>query len=153
MESETGLVLQNPRDRLATKIANWRKENITAQEQQALDHNKARYFELFKYFSGAWEGLSKKLILELDRDELVALEECLYERAIKKHKRFLYFLQPFLLGVPVIGWIVLVARYGGGNYDFPAYKFLSSRRNLEKLLGKNFFPALADEFVNYLKAS
>lgn len=152
---EESHILQNSRDRLAVKIAKWRGENITAQEQEDLNCNKERYFNLFIHLSKKLEGLSPKLILKLDRDEFLALEECIYERAMKKYNRFIYIWQPFLLSVPLIGWIVLAFRYKNPEInDFPACNFITSRRKLEKLLGKNFFQLLlADEFLEYLKKS
>ena len=151
---EEGHILQNPRDRLAVKIAKWRGENITAQEQKSLDYNKNRYFDTFKCLSDSLEGLSPILILKLDREELLTLEEYLYERALKKYKRFIYLWQPFLLPcIHIFGWIALGVRYNQYPSEFSSCKFVTSRRKLEKLLGKNFFPQLADEFIAYLKQS
>lgn len=128
------LIGDNPQDKLLAKVRELRLSRKTAKNKEVLAKFSTIYIEKFLNLSKKRFDLDSELLKsgEFDKDMILALEKLIKRRALKW-----YYLAPILCFLtPIIGWVLVPCLYDGNCFMHKSYKFVRSRKKLEKL-GKN----------------
>jgi len=156
--AENSLILQNPREKIFTKIESSKKRKSVAEKEQLLKDSKESF--CYAFIASAWRILKFRPdeLNCLSIKELIELESLIYPKV----KRLVLLQTLCLVFIPLIGWLLLreiIYQYIGPNSLRTTarsqyyHSYIWTRKVLRKAYGNDYFPfeSLILALPNFLK--
>lgn len=135
MTTETLIKPATIQEQLLGKISEMRQRNLTAGQKQRIKYLKERVKDKFMKLVWQYFGLSITQVQELSDQELEVLFLLVFERTAKT-ARCLKVIAGFGCVIPVAGWLMAGMIFDNSE----TIKFVSSVREIKKMLGDSFSP-------------